>query len=659
MGGANINATGNKLNNVLYANTGDNVFDGGLGIDTVSYESRVDSKADFAGADAAYAGVLISLDTTGIQYTRGSGKDTFINIENLIGSQYNDTLTGNSKANRLDGSSGADRLIGGDGNDTYIVDNADLVIETNSATTETDIVLSSVSHVLNANVEQLTLTGNDAINGTGNELSNTIIGNSKANFLDGMAGSDQLKGGNGNDSYVVDTISDTVIEQPSEGIDTVLTDISYTLPMNVENLQLLGSDNLSGTGNALANVIYANVGNNVLDGQGGVNTVSYQFGAITGIRVNLSLTAAQVTGGSGTDTLLNGSFSNLTGSSYDDFLIGTDKDNVLDGLGGSDTVSYESATAVITVDLSSKSAQATGGSGKDTLLNIENLNGSNFNDIITVSTANNIINGGGGVDTVSYAGSAAVEVSLVTSDIQNTGGSGRDILINIENLIGSKSNDILIGNTGDNLLNGGAGIDTLTGGDGNDIYIVDNSLDVVIEKNSQLTQIDTVQSNVSFTLSDNVENLQLLDTKKVSINGTGNSLNNSLTGNAASNTLIGGSGNDTLNGGDGKDTLQGDLGADSFCFNLPSDSKVSDPDVISDFVHAQGDIIDLSSLAFYSGTFAFISNAAFGGKVGELRFEINAGNVLVTGDINGDKVADFAIQLTGVTTPMVAADFVL
>ncbi|MBV5310594.1 MAG: hypothetical protein JZU59_14545, partial [Chromatium okenii] len=567
MGGANINATGNALNNILYANTGDNVFDGGAGIDAVSYQSRIDSKADYAGADAAYTGVLVSLASPGIQPTRGSGKDTFINIENLIGSQYNDWLVGDDKENRLDGFEGADRLVGGDGNDTYIVDNADLVVETNAATTQTDIVLSSVSHVLSANVEQLTLNGTNPINGTGNELPNIIIGNDKANVLDGMAGADQLVGGGGDDSYVVDTLSDTVVEQPSKGVDTVLTNITYELPMNVENLQLLGAENLTGTGNALANLIYANVGNNILDGKGGTNTVSYQFGSLSGVTVDLSLTKPQVTGGSGTDTLSN--FSNLTGSSYNDFLVGTNTDNALNGLGGSDTVSYESATAGVTVDLSSKSAQKTGGSGTDTLLNIENLIGSTFNDVIVASIANNVINGGGGTDTVSYATSAAVEVSLAETLIQNTGGSGWDTLTNIENLTGSKSNDILTGNTGDNILNGGTGVDTMTGGDGKDTYVVDNVLDLIIETNTQLAQIDTVQTNVSFVLNDNVENLQLLDTKKVAINGTGNALDNSLTGNAASNTLIGGAGNDTLNGGDGKDTLQGDLGADSFCFNLP------------------------------------------------------------------------------------------
>ncbi len=655
MSGDDINATGNTLNNIFYANTGDNIFNGLSGTDTVSYEAQLTSKEIYSGANATYTGVVISLAVPGVQATRGSGKDTFIDIENLIGSQYNDSLTGDSKANRLDGSTGADRLIGGEGNDTYVVDGADIVVETSTETTQIDTVLSSVSYILSANVEQLVLTGKDAVNGTGNELTNVITGNGSANVLDGMAGADRLEGGAGNDRYVVDSF-DTVVEQAGMGTDTVLADISYLLPANVENLQLLGSENLSGTGNTLANVIYSNTGDNILKGGGGIDTVSYQFGAITSVRIDLSSTTAQLTGGSGTDTLTG--FSNLTGSIYSDFLIGTNTDNVLDGLDGSDTVSYESSSAGITVDLSSKSAQKTGGSGTDTLLNIENLTGSTFNDLITASNANNIISGGSGFDTVSYATSAAVKVSLALTNTQNTGGSGNDTLISIENLTGGKFNDFLLGNSGDNVLNGGLGIDSMSGGDGNDTYLVDNVLDSVIETNKAVTQIDTVQASVSFTLTDNVENLQLLDTKKVGINATGNELDNNLVGNAANNFLSGGAGNDTLNGGAGKDTLQGDAGTDHFSFGFLTDTTVSDPDIISDFSQVQKDKIDLSLPTFYSEEFTFIGNKVFSGTAGELRFDINAGNAVVTGDTDGNGIADFGILLTGLTT-ISETDFVL
>ena len=86
---------------------------------------------------------------------------------------------------------------------------------------------SSVSYTLSANVENLTLTGTGAINGTGNALDNVLTGNSAANTL---------TGGLGNDTYVVDNAGDVVIEGAGEGTDLVQSSVTYTLAANVENL---------------------------------------------------------------------------------------------------------------------------------------------------------------------------------------------------------------------------------------------------------------------------------------------------------------------------------------------------------------------------------------------------------------------------------------
>ena len=118
---------------------------------------------------------------------------------------------------------------------------------------------------------------------------------------------------------------------------------------------------------------------------------------------------------------------------------------------------------------------------------------------------------------------------------------------------GGAGYDYLDGGAGHDTLNGGSGLDSLYGGSGNDTYIVDNTGDMVYENINEGT--DTVRSSVTYTLSANVENLTL--TGIATINGTGNSLNNSLTGNSANNRLTGGTGNDTLNGGAGIDLLYG------------------------------------------------------------------------------------------------------
>jgi Ca2+-binding RTX toxin-like protein len=93
----------------------------------------------------------------------------------------------------------------------------------------------------------------------------------------------------------------------------------------------------------------------------------------------------------------------------------------------------------------------------------------------------------------------------------------------------------LTGNSGNNVLDGLSGADTMTGGDGNDVYTVDNAADQVIETNNSLTQIDTVETSITYTLGANVENLKLTGT--ASINGTGNTLDNVISANALNNVL--------------------------------------------------------------------------------------------------------------------------
>jgi len=197
--------------------------------------------------------------------------------------------TGNAHNNVLTGNAAQSILVGGDGNDTYIIDDPRVQIVEASGE-GTDIVKASVSYSLAANVEKLTLTGAQAIDGAGNELNNTLTGNEANNtlvggdgndLLNGGGGADTLVGGIGDDTYVVDGIEDLVVENFGEGTDVVKSSVGYVLSENVENLTLTGADAIDGMGNDIDNVLTGNSAANVLIGGDGHDTFKGNGGTDT------------------------------------------------------------------------------------------------------------------------------------------------------------------------------------------------------------------------------------------------------------------------------------------------------------------------------------------------------------------------------------------
>jgi len=322
---------------------------------------------------------------------------------NLTGNRYSNTLIGNNGNNILnDGSSGyPDTMIGGLGDDTYVVNNpSDVVIE--AAGAGNDVIQSSVTYTLSANVENLTLTGVRNINGTGNVLNNIITGNTGDNLLDGGSGADTIAGSLGNDTYVVDNTGDVVIENENEGTDLVQSSTTYTLGDNIENLTLTGTANINGTGNALDNVLTGNSGSNVLVGDLGNDTIN---------------------GGAGADTMAGG-------AGNDVYFVDTAGDVITENANeGVDTVQ-----SLISYNLGANIENLT-------LIGTANINatGNNSDNTLIGNNCNNVLSGDAG------------------NDYEN-GGAGMDILN------GDDGNDTLVGGFGNDTLNGGAGDDLLIGG---------------------------------------------------------------------------------------------------------------------------------------------------------------------------------------------------
>lgn len=589
----NDTLTGGSAADYLYGGIGDDTLNGGggadlmvggAGNDTYTVDNASDSvvEAGSEGVDLVQSSITYTLSLnvenltlTGSSNINGTGNA----LDNVItGTSGNNTLTGNDGNDTLNGNGGVDTLVGGNGNDIYYVDGSDTVTELTGG--GTDEVRSTITYTLGNFVENLVLLGSSAINGTGNSLANVITGNSAANSLtgndgndtlDGGAGNDTLIGGLGDDTYVVDSASDTVTEVSGQGTDIVRSSAAtYTLAANVENLVLIGSSAISGTGNSAANVLTGNSAANTLDGLGGADTMLGGLGndtyvvdtasdvvtelaneGIDTIRTaltytlganieNLVLTGSSTVNGTGNglnNTITGNSADNtLNGGVGDDILIGGGGGDVLNGGDGFDIASYETSTAALWIDTREPTSEWWfGDAGWDTFLSIEAFRLSAYDDSVTINIDNFTVYGGDGNDYISTWG----------LNVVSYGEGGNDTLY------GDVGQDRLHGGTGDDELHGDAGDDQLFGDDGNDNLHGDAGHDVVYGGVGQDSVFGGDGDDILFGENDD-DDLE------------GEAGNDIIYGGAGADWLRGGEGNDVLYGGAGDDVMDGTQGADAY-----------------------------------------------------------------------------------------------
>ncbi|MBC3778040.1 M10 family metallopeptidase [Pseudomonas sp. SWRI99] len=464
-GTANLNATGNELNNRVLGNTGNNILNGmagadtmigGAGNDTYFVDNAADTVTELAneGHDQVESSVSYNLGANVEDGLLTGTADLTLN-----GNQLDNLLTGNEGSNTLNGLTGADTMIGGDGNDTYYVDNiGDVVTESNNAATQYDRVFTAIDYTLGANVENVILTGTANLSATGNELNNRVLGNEGSNTLNGLAGADTMIGGDGNDTYYVDNIGDVVTESNNAATqyDRVFTSIDYTLGANVENVILTGTANLNATGNELNNRVLGNTGNNILNGMAGADTMIGGAGNDTYFVDNAADTVTELAneghdqvessvsynlGANVEDGLLTGTADlTLNGNQLDNLLTGNEGSNTLNGLTGADTM--------------------IGGDGNDTYY-VDNIG-----DVVTES--NNAATQYDRVFTaIDYTLGANVE-NVILTGTANLSATGNELN---NRVLGNEGSNTLNGMAGNDTLIGGLGADTMTGGLGADLFV--------------------------------------------------------------------------------------------------------------------------------------------------------------------------------------------
>lgn len=604
---------GGEDNDVLISESGDDTAFGGLGDDELQGGDGNDSLHGEEGKDKIFGGegddtiyggqgddILIGFNPANeIKQSLEEGEsdnDTIYGGDGndfILGHVGDDTLLGENGADELQGGDGNDFLYGGADDDRLFGQSGDDVIYGGDGD---DVILGFKGFN-----EDQTLTSGESDNdklygGAGND---TLLGDIGDDYLDGGAGADLMEGGVGNDTYIVNSINDVILEHDNSGYDTVVSSTNYLLNKNIEELRLLEGYDINATGNAQDNTLVGNSSNNILDGVTGADTMIGRDGDDLYYVDDIGDTVVE-NANEGTDTVYSSIDYTLTQDVENLQLLDFSKaeQGLLDG---EKTLVY-GYPKMYELDYMQGDAIADF-EGTCALTSIANLITQNDTptseaEVVQVAIDNNWTLSDPSLPSYLKGGSNYLDQQAILDSY----GIRNDIIQGynpdgIANLIRSGRGVMLALNAGylwDESAHEGTGavnhVVTVTGAvykeeDGSlaGFYIADSGRSKVSDMTRfiSLEKFDEVANVPSAYAIYTVEPIKLWDEN---LNGYGNDGDNIIVGNRGENELYGNAGNDTLQSNAGDDILNGGEGDDKYLFNIGDGNDIIADDMGSDTI---------------------------------------------------------------------------